>query len=396
MNQGTAQAIVFYGVGALAAAMLGLVSVHLVILRQSFGFSPFEEGLALSMITLTGAAFGLIVAIVIARLAVKPVLLGGLVILGLSNILAIWGSSGTVFLLSRGLASIGFVSLAAALPGAISTIASVAVRRATLTLWGAYLPIGIALGILIGMATGQDWRLSFGLHTVLCAIMAGLLLRLPVESAGEATETLDLRVFLSSGAVWMFALGFGAFAAVFLVILGLLPSVLQDVAGLDPVGAGLSASFVCLSGVATSVVLSIVTPDPAHFLRLIAGGFLASAAAGALFFLHLDAPVTATIAAVLIIAVSALIPSLVFASFPLLVDDPRQIILLSGLVAQFGNMGSLFGPPAVSQWSAAYGWPSAWFPFGLLCLAGALLFMLPGRKIARSTEPELLRKILPK
>jgi len=390
LTSSAAQALVFYGIGALAGAMIGLVSFHLVDLRQIYGFGLFEEGLALSIIALTRAALGLIVAIVISRVAVQPVLIAGLVILGLSNILAIWSGSGTVFLLSRGLASVGFVSLVTALPSAISAIGSIAVRQATMTMWGAYLPIGTALGIVMGMAAGQDWQLSFGLHTTLCAVMAGLLLLLPTKSADTVSETLDLRAFLSSVSVWLFALGFGTFAAVFLVVVGLLPSVLQDATGLDRVDAGLSASFVCLAGVATSVVLSIFTPNPAHFVWLVFSGFLASAAASVLFFMNLDAPVTATFAAVLIIAFSALVPSVVFASFPLLVDDTRHIILLSGLVTQFGNMGSLFGPPAVSQWSAVYGWSTAWLPLSLICLIGALLFILPGRRIARPAGSETL------
>jgi len=49
----TARALVFHGIGALAAAMICLVSFHLVDLRMAHGFSPLEEGLALSVITLT-------------------------------------------------------------------------------------------------------------------------------------------------------------------------------------------------------------------------------------------------------------------------------------------------------------------------------------------------------
>jgi len=146
----------------------------------------------------------------------------------------------------------------------------------------------------------------------------------------------------------------------------------------------IATSFICLADVATTVLLSIFPPNPAHFIRFVTLGFAASAAASILFFLNLDAPVTGTLAAVLIIAFSALVPSLVFASFPLLVEDTRHVMLLSGLVAQLGNMGSLIGPPVVSQWAALYGWSSASLPLSLLCLGGILLFIQPGRRIARS------------
>lgn len=369
--------------------MIGLVSFHLLDLRRDYGFSPFEDGLALSIITLTGAVLGLCVAIVISRLSVQHILLGGLAILGLSNILAILAVNGTVFLLSRGLASVGFIALVTAIPSAISAIASIPVRQATLTMWGAYLPIGIALGIILCMATGWNWQISFGVHTAMCVVMAGFLYFLPAESEDTDPGKLDIWAFLSSSTIWMFALGFGAFAAVFLVILGLLPSVLQDATGLSQFEAGLSTSFVCLAGVATSVALSIFPPKPAFFVCLVTCGFLVSAIGSVLFFMNLDVPVTATLAAMMIIVASALVPSLVFASFPLLVNDTRHIILLSGLVAQFGNMGSLLGPPIVRQWSTVYDWSSAWLPLSLICLAGALLFILPGRRIAGRAEPKM-------
>ena len=388
-------AIIYYGVGLLAASTIGIVSYQLLNLRESFAFAAITEGLVLSVITLFGATIGFPAATLIVRLPIRAVLVAGLGILVVSDFSAVLSSSGAIFLASRGLAGLGFILLVTALPNVISALPEVNVRQVTLTMWGAYLPLGIAAGIGIAMLSGENWKLSFGIH----AIFSGLaIIALFCSSTGSEVRNSTfggVTRFLTDPLVWLFSGGFCAFAAIFFIIIGMLPSLLQDATSLDQFLAGILTSIVCLFGVITSILLSVFPPNAARFSTVTSIAFLTSGVVGVVFFSSLEVVPLAIVGAVLIIALTALVPSIVFSSFPQVVETTEQTTLLSGIVTQMGNLGSLTGPPLMTWWNHNYGLSDAWIPFVLICVIGTLLFWGAGRLMLRpissghtSTFPE--------
>ncbi|MDE0695071.1 MAG: MFS transporter [Boseongicola sp.] len=374
----------------MAASIVGIVSFQLLNLRESFGFDPITEGLALSVITLFGATIGFPIAALIVRLPIRAVLVAGLSIFLLSNFVAMSASSGSSFLASRCLAGLGFIVLVIAIPNVISTLPEKLVRQVTLTMWGAYLPLGIAVGIGIAMLSGENWKLSFGIHAASCALAVIALLFVDRGSMymgrrgmGRKTEFGNVRRLLTDPLVWLFSGGFCAFAGVFLIVIGMLPSLLQHATSLDQFSAGILTSLVCLFGVITSILLSVFPPSAARFSMITAIAFLASGTAGVFFFSYLDIAPLAIVAAIFIISITALVPSILFSSFPRVVESSDQITLLSGIVTQMGSLGSLTGPPLVTWWHHNYGHSNAWIPFGLICVAGTLLFWGAGRLMPR-------------
>ena len=383
MSACRSQAIVYYGVGLSAASIVGIVSFQLLNLRESFGFAPITEGLALSVITLFGATIGFPIASLIVRFPIRAVLVAGLGIFVVSNLVAISTSSGSGFLASRCLAGLGFILLVTALPNAISTLTEERVRQVTLTMWGAYLPLGIAVGIGIAMLPGENWKLSFGIHAAFCVLAIIALFCVDKGSMARKTNLGSVTRFLGNPLVWLYSGGFCAFAGVFLIVVGMLPSLLQHATSLDQFSAGILTSLVCLFGVITSILLSVFPPSAARFSMITAIAFLPSGAAGVVLFSTLDIALLAIVAAIFIISITALVPSIVFSSFPRVVESSDQTTLLSGIVTQMGNLGSLTGPPLVTWWHHNFGLSNAWIPFGLICVVGTLLFWGAGRLMPR-------------
>ncbi|MGJ3262401.1 MAG: MFS transporter [Salinarimonas sp.] len=378
---GSIRAAFYFSAGLLAASALGVASYYLVDLRRDLDLGPAVAGLAVSVITLVGAVFGFLVGTAITRVSVGACLSFGLAVLGASSLVAATADGAAAFLASRLVAGVGFTTLVAALPVAIALVDDALARRAALTMWGSFLPLGIALGTGIAAAATSDWRVALNAHGIVCLAAAAVALRIDAgrrmpkaENGARPLTLLRDRVALS------FAAGFAAFAAIFLIAVVLLPGYLRTAAALGDAQAGVVAAFVCATSALTSLALVCLLPRMRRFLPLVIVGFAGAALAGCVFYLASGSAVVGVAAAVVVIVLSALVPSGVFATLPL-IASPEDVGPLSGLVAQMGSLGSLVGPPLVTWWTAQFGWASGVVPFCAICLLGMALFVAPSRRM---------------
>ena len=68
----------YYFLGLLAGTTIGIASLYQNSLAQFFEFSPFNAGLAVSLVTFIGAVTGYFVGLIISKLSAHLVLSGGL------------------------------------------------------------------------------------------------------------------------------------------------------------------------------------------------------------------------------------------------------------------------------------------------------------------------------
>src|SRR5882724_7766708 len=98
-----------YAIGVLAAGQLGIVPPLVPSLRRDLGLSLAAGGMAVSMITLVGAAFGLPAGRWCQRVGhARSLCLGILIMAGAAALGAI-ADNGVLFLAARGLAGIGYL-----------------------------------------------------------------------------------------------------------------------------------------------------------------------------------------------------------------------------------------------------------------------------------------------
>jgi MFS family permease len=344
----------------LAAGQLGIVPPLLPALQRDLGLSLTGAGLAVSIVTLVGAVLGLLAGQWCEAVGHRRALGVGLLIMAAAAALCATANDGTVLLVARGVAGVGYLLVVVAGPSLMANTAEPRHHAFALSLWGTFVPTGIALaGIAAaGFIDRSGWRSLFAADALLlAAAMLVAIVALPriQSAAGRADRRLPLEQL---GASLPLAAAFFCFALLFLALAGLLPTYLVDQRGLAADVAARLVAVATALGIAGSLAAAWLLRRGVAPGRLIAIGLVASTAVAALSFSLAIAPLD-VVGFALSFAVGGLVPAATFASVPLVATDVRAIGPINGLLAQAGSLGSLAGPPLLALWVEWLGWPTA-------------------------------------
>lgn len=347
--------------GILAAAQFAKMSVIAPILRTGFGLSLPQLGWLISLMEVGGAVFGLVSGLALARFGMRSFLLSGLLILSASSLMQAFAATPFLLFLARAVEGIGYVLVVIAAPTAIAATADNTLRPRALALWSTFVPVGIAVGgAITGLAAG-----ILGMSGVMLLWAAMIATAVPVALRLPLAGIPPARIRFPAAAAWISTFGFGLYTVFISAVTMLLPSFL-----IERCGATMGQAAV-VAGVASLAVL----PGAAAAMWLMREGDLGMRRT--LFFstvaLFPTVPLVLLLygdanadllrigsISVLAVAVSGLVPPLVFARLPLLAgassaDDPR-IATANGLVTQFGAGGALIGPPIGGAIVSIWGW----------------------------------------
>jgi MFS family permease len=388
-----------YAHGLLAASSIGIVSFYHASIREEYALGPIAGGAIISMFSLCGAVGGVFAGSYLARTPLYRSLCIGSVLLVVSSFGSAVARSGWVFFALRLLASLGFIIIVTVVPLVVTRYRERR-REIGLALWGAYLPLGIAMGngmsALALRAWEMSWRSTIALHgaalilvtAALCAVLRGCpgAPAAPHEMPTTVASSARSGLRLLGRASFAYAAGFGAFTAIFLIAAGVLPSTLSELGGLKPAEAGVIASLVLALGGLGSLAALYLLPR-VRGVFLLGVGFAGSAlAAFGLYAIARD-PYSVACFAVAIIVISGLIPATVFANLPKVADAPEALGPLNGLLTQSGCLGSFAAPPLLGWWASRFGYSSGWVPFAIICGLGFGLFMAALHKVStRSSQ----------
>ncbi|HXM58486.1 MAG TPA: hypothetical protein VOB72_24005, partial [Candidatus Dormibacteraeota bacterium] len=174
--------------------------------------------------------------------------------------------------------------------------------------------------------------------------------------------------------------GFGAVALIGVAVIVGFPTYLAAQRGLGSAAAGAATSLVPLSSIAGSLLAGWLLGRGAR-LRTLAPFALAFPVATSLAF-WAALPSAANVAAgMAVLAANGVLVAAIFASAPDVVADARDIDVTNGLLAQFGSLGNLVGPPLFAAAVAHGGWATMG-PATLPVAAAAL-----GLLLAASVSP---------
>lgn len=359
-----ARIFLVYGIGVLAAAQMGIVAPLVPALRDDLGLSLGSVSLVVSVITLIGALFGPLAGGWSERTGHARALVIGVLVIGAAAALSAAAEDGHTLLAARTVAGIGYLVIVVAGPSLMATLAEPRHRPLTLSLWGTFVPVGIAAGGAIA-AGFTNWRFVFAADVVvLAAILIAALLALPRRPAMRSAEKIPLAELRASAPL---ALAFFCFALLFLALASLLPVYLVDHRGVAADDAGRIGAVATVCGVAGSLLAGLLMNRGAAPRLLIAIGLVASTVMATLAFDETLPIMLAAAGFCLSFALGGLVPSAAFASVPLVAREPHAIGPINGVLAQAGSLGSLAGPPAMALWVDWSGWSTA--PVMLLAVA---------------------------
>ncbi|MDO9505652.1 MAG: MFS transporter [Hydrogenophaga sp.] len=379
-------AIVFV-VGVSCALHIGKLPVAIPVLRDAMQLTLVQAGFLLSLVQLAGMTLGLAVGLMADRLGPRRVMLAGLVLLAMGSAMGAAAPGAGLLLLSRVVEGVGFLLAVLPAPGLLRRrVLHAATLSRALGWWGAYMPLGTALALLMGGGLlGQvGWRWAWVALSVLSLASAALLARSVAPDVVSAAAKPGngvawgprLRRTLTSPGPWWVALAFFLYSGQWLAVVGFLPTIYAQagyaaatVGGLSALAAGINM----LGNIGAGRLLSRGVP-PGVLLAL---GFCAMGLGSVIAFAASGHPVAQYLAVLVFSGVGGLIPGTLFGLAVVLAPGEDTVSTTVGWMQQFSALGQFIGPPLVA-WVAtqAGGWQSTWW---VTVASSVLGLMLAGR-----------------
>lgn len=393
-------ALVVVLAGVSAALQVGKLPPAVPALQASLGIGLVEAGFLLSLVQLAGMTLGMVAGLLADGIGLRRCMLAGLMLVAGASAAGALVPPGPqalrALLLLRVLEGVGFLLVVMPGPALVRALSPPNAERLAMGFWGTYMPLGIALGLLLGPAVLQAWGwpawwMGLGAASALAALLVWRSVpsdaaRAMVPSragmpARSAPWPQRVALTLRTTGAWHVALAFAVYASQWMAVVGFLPAVYAG-AGISAGASALLTSLVAALNIAGNLLggrLLQRGTAPAHVLRL---GFLALAAGGLVAFAQWG-PTAWLPPAVRYLAVCAfslfggVVPATLFALAVRVAPTPGTVSSTVGLMQQASACGQLLAPPAVA-WLARQvgGWHWTW-AFTLACSAAGLV--LAGR-----------------
>ncbi len=419
MTHSKSAAWVVITAGVVAALQVGKLPPALPVLQAELGVSWVQSGFLLSMVQFAGMALGLVLGLLADRWGLRLCMLLGLVVLSLASALGGWAHSPEDLMWLRGLEGLGFLLTSLPAPALIRQLVPKQQLNSMLGLWGAYMPAGTALALLVGplWIPAWGWPSWWWLFASASAVMAlGLWWVVPPdaqrrgqvlasetaanpEAKSQATWGRRIQDTLRAPGPWLVSLTFAFYSGQWLAVVGFLPSIYAQ-AGVA--GAGLGALTALAAGV--NMVGNVASGRylqkgvaPGLLLNL---GFGAMALGAALAFgsWTQEWPTWRYAGVLLFSMCGGLVPGTLFSLAVRLSPHEGTVSTTVGWMQQWSSVGQFAGPPLVAWLAASVGgWQWTWLITGACCLGGmALSRSMTGVLSAQSTRASTALQSHPK
>ncbi len=362
--------------GYVVGMQFGKVPPTLPVLQAELGMSRVVAGLIASSFYGIGAVFGVAGGLLVDRLGTRRMILAGSVTMALASLAGGLAGSGTLLLATRVIEGFGFATLTVAAPKVIVGATGADVRRFALGAWGTYMPIGMALSLLMATALLEPlgWRGLWFLHAglillYLLAFAWGTAPRRWQASAvtGAASDVAGVRATLARPGPWLFGACFVLFSIQWLALMAWLPTFLIETQGRSLGNAALlTALIVSMTALGAIVGAGLMHRGAARWL-LIAVAYTALGVCGASLFASFTPDAAKIPLAVCFALFGGLLPAACLEGGAAHAPSQAQVAMASGFVAQGAALGSVLGPPLLAAATDAFGdWASAWWMM-LIC-----------------------------
>jgi MFS family permease len=396
-------AVLFAGVSA--ALHLGKLPPAVTALQASLHIGLVEAGFLLGLVQMAGMTLGLLAGLAADTIGLRRSMLAGLATLTVAS--ALGGVVGmaqlpdaaavhALFAL-RALEGLGFLLVVMPAPALIRATAPSEREKSALGWWGAYMPSGVALALLIGpfligIAGWPVWWWALALVSGAAAVSVAMVVppdrsrtpRLPV-AAPAASGRARLASTLRSTGPWLAAVSFAVYSAQWMAVIGFLPAIYADA------GVPTGWSAVLTAGAAATNIVGNVWggrwlqrgESPARLLRWGYGAMALGAVAAFAQLGHgADAmalpPLLRYLAVCVFSLVGGMVPATLFVLAVRVAPGASTVATTVGLMQQASALGQFAAPPLVA-WLAhrAGGWQWTWVvtvacASAGMCLAGRL------------------------
>lgn len=394
VRSGTAACYLVFAAGVCAALHIGKLPPAIGVLQQSLGVSLVQAGFLLSLVQMAGMSVAIFTGSWIDGVGLRRSMVLGLLLLSLASAAGGCVSLATPLLLLRAAEGFGFLWAVLPGPALLQRLSPPGRMHRMLGLWGSYMPLGIALGLLVGpwWIGAWGWRGWWWATAALTAFMASCLLvaKLPDGACAPLLRHRPTSWWSRMGRTlahpgpWLVALAFFVYASQWLAVVAFLPSIYEQA------GVAVAMRSVLTASVAAANVFGTITggrllqrgASPAAMLGtgfttmalLATGAFAGTGGSGG------EAEWAAAlryVAIVLYSAIGGLIPTTLISLALKLAPDEHTVATTLGWMQQWSSSGQFIGPPLAAWFvERAGGWQWTWIVTGCASLIGIALSVL--------------------
>jgi MFS family permease len=382
--------------GGVAALQVGKLPPALAALQAQLGLTLVQSGFLLSMVQLAGLSLAVFMGLLADGMGLKRSMVRGLVLLALASGLGAMADSVQSLLVLRAMEGVGFLLVALPAPALIRRLVAPAQLAGMLGVWGAYMPTGTALALLVGPLFIPVWGWSawWWLFAAVSLAMAMWIARQvpadPPASVQTASAGMGKRLGRTLGArgPWLVALCFGMYSGQWLAVVGFLPSIYAE-AGLSGVLLGLLtalAAAVNMGGNMASGRLLQRGWAPRSTLWL---GFGAMALGSTVAFSAFTEgwPWLRYAGVLLFSGLGGLVPGTLFTLAVRLAPGEQQVATTVGWMQQLSALGQFVGPPSAAALAAHVGGWQLTPLFTVGCCAGGATLAWLTQRLLRTVHP---------
>lgn len=381
--------------GISASLHVGKLPPSVPLLQQQLGVSLVQAGFLLSTVQVAGMVLGLIVGLGADKWGLRRSVMAGLMLMALSSMVGAAATGFAWLLALRALEGLGFLLVAMPAPGLIRRNVKPSELGARMGWWGSYMPLGSAMGLLLGpwvlQASGwQIWWLLLGANSALAAYAVWRMVPADeMHSSASAVMSSEgwrprLALTLRSPGPWLVSLGFMVYSGQWMGIVGFLPTLYAE-AGLSAKLAGLLTAVVAASNMLGNVAAGKLLHRGWSPTRCLQTGYVLMGLTALLAYVQIGGEALAPlwlrfVAVALFSATGGLIPATLFTTAMHLAPSSSTVSTTMGFMQQWSCVGQFAGPPlvaAVAVWMG--GWQFTWMVTGSMCVVGCLLALGVGR-----------------
>jgi CP family cyanate transporter-like MFS transporter len=376
--------------GVSAALHVGKLPPALPVLREALGISLLEAGFLLSLVQLAGMTLGLVCGVLADSLGLRRTMTLGLALLSAASFAGGWATGPAALLALRAIEGLGFLLAAMPAPGLIRRVVAPGRMNRMLGLWGAYMPLGTALALLLGPAVmaaagWPAWWWGLGAVSMLMAVWIRTALPASCDAQPSGAGARDgmlarIRQTLAAPGPWLVAVAFAVYSAQWLSVIGFLPSIYAQ-AGVAGGGAAVATALAAGVNMIGNIASGRLLQRGVMATRLLHAGYSAMLLGAMLAFgpwWHGLSPAAESVlrysGVLLFSAVGGMVPGTLFAVGVRVAPHEGTVSTTVGWMQQWSALGQFAGPPVVA-WVAARtgGWDYTWLATGACAVAGMAL-----------------------
>ena len=366
-----------FAAGSSLAFHVGKIPAALPSLALEFELGLFSSSWIVSLFSVLIATFGLVAGVLTTRVDARLAAVSGLFVAGFSSLLGSFTDSVSLLIVCRSLEGAGWLVGAITVPVLMRRVAMPKDRALVLGIWGAFMPVGISLSLLISpwLMNHFQWRglwLGMGLLTLIASVavyLGSAGVRVRAETDASVTRvTLRDAIAIGLGRAPLFmAACFLVYSAQFLALTTFLPTLLVTEYGLSLASAAALGAVVVGSNAVGNVLAGWFLSCGMSYRVVLGVAFIMMGVAASLTYSDSLSLMTRWISAIAFSACGGLIPGTLFARAPHVVANPQHMVIINGLMLQAAGIGQLSGPPVVGYLVDVSGrWDSALAPTWIL------------------------------